>query len=200
MKRLLGTISVLVLLSLNGCASTMSRGVLDNVDRSVDITDVQANPTAHAGRKIVWGGLILNATVLESSTEIEVLETPLGYDDVPESGSSKGRFIIESKGFLDPNVFKANFGITVVGTVSRTKTGKIGMMDYLYPVVTPLEMKIFDTSKPPMPPYPYPSPWRNPYYPWYGPYDPFYEPYYSPFYDPFYGPYRPHRFSYPPPP
>lgn len=193
MKHIIVSLSALIVFGLAGCASTMSKNALVNVDRSVDITVVQANPTAFTGRKVVWGGVILSVNVLESSTEIEVLETRLGYDDVPEEGTSRGRFIIESIGFLDPNIFKTGLGITVAGHIKGAVTAKIGKMDYHYPVVTPLEIKTFDMSKPLLaPPYPYRSPWYDPYNPWHRPYDPlyapYYGPYYSPYYDPFYGP------------
>jgi len=192
MKQFLSVISVLAALSLAGCGSVISKGALVGVDRSADITGVQANPEAFTGRKVVWGGVILSTENLESTTEIECLETPLTYDDMPNEGASRGRFIIESKGFLDPNVFKPGLGITVAGTVTGAKTGKIGRMDYLYPVVTPLEIKTFDLTKQAQPPYPYPRPWiYDPFNPWRSPYDPFY--------DPFYDPYYPYRYYNPPP-
>ncbi|MBI5562312.1 MAG: Slp/YeaY family lipoprotein [Deltaproteobacteria bacterium] len=193
MRKTSQIIAVCVLFGLSGCASVISKGALVGVDRSVELPMAQANPALYAGRKIVWAGVIISTDNLEATSEIEVLEAPLGYDDGPEQGASKGRFLVESKGFLDPNVYKPGKGITVAGAIAGAKTRKIGKMDYLYPVVTPVEIKLFDMTKTETQPYPYPQPWMyDPFYtgpwgyPWGRPYDPFYDPYY---------PYR-----YPPPP
>lgn len=133
--------------ALAGCGSVMSEGALKKVDRGLTLDIVRAKPDAYAGRNVLWGGIILVSENMEDSTEIEVLETELFSDDTPQSESqslSKGRFIIKAEKFLDTAVFKPAKRVTVAGVVKGARTGKIGKMDYTYPVVTPMELKLFD--------------------------------------------------------
>lgn len=170
-----------------GC-SIISKDVLKEVDRSATLILAQANPPAFTGKKILWGGVILKTDNLENTTEIEVLESELSYGDTSEDGRSRGRFIIEAKGFLDPNVYKPSKRITVAGAIKGASTRKIGKMDYAYPVIAPIEMKVYEYV--PQPDYPLPW-WYDPYYP--GPYYPYgpYGPYPGPY------PYNPYRYQYP---
>ncbi|MBI5343820.1 MAG: Slp family lipoprotein, partial [Deltaproteobacteria bacterium] len=88
---------------------------------------------------------------------------------------STGRFIIEAQRFLDTAVYKEGKRITVAGIVKETRVKKIGKMDYSYPVIRPLEIKLSEPSPPPgayndiSPMF---RPWGPyyPYYPW--PYPP----------------------------
>lgn len=175
-------ISALSLLA--GC-SVISKDVLKDIDRSATLDLVQAKPDAFTGRKVIWGGTILKTDNLENTTEIEVLESKLTYDDTSENGRSRGRFIIEATGFLDPNVYKPSKRITVAGAVKGASARKIGKMDYTYPVVIPVEMKVYEY----VPQQDYPPPW------WYDPY--YHGPYYP--YGPYPGqyPYNPYRYQYP---
>ena len=151
---------------LTGCGSVISKAVLKETDRSIVLEMVQGNPELYRGRKVLWGGVIIRSENLESSTEIEVLETGLSWNDMPSENESRGRFLIEAMRYLDTALFKEGRMITVAGTVKGVETRKIGKMDYPYPVITPVEIRLFD---PPfnaeyreMPP-PW---WYNPYWPY----------------------------------
>jgi len=171
-----------------GC-SVVPKSILKEVNRDITLDQVQSNPAQYTGQKVLWGGIILNSENLENLTQIEVLETELAYDERPEDGSSRGRFLIQSPGYLDTNIYTKNKRITVAGTVKGVETGKIGKMDYRYPVIEPIDMRTFE----PMTERDY----DYPYYPYmYGPYYP-YSPLYP--YGPFspYGPYRQPFFPYP---
>ena len=167
---------------LAGC-SVLPRSVLKDVDRDVTLDAVQTNPARFIGTKVVWGGIILNSENLEEVTEIEVLETELSFDERPKNGSSRGRFIIQSPGYLDTNIYSKSKKITVAGTVKGVERRKIGKMGYPYPIITPIEIRAFE----PLPEY-----YRDPYS--YGPYGGLYGPYgpypYGPTYP--YGPYSPY--------
>ena len=187
MKNLTLVTAMLTLLLSYGCGSVLTKEVVKDIDRNISIENVQADPGRYIGQKVVWGGIILATSNLEATTEVEVLESALSFDDRPENGSSRGRFVIEAKKYLDANVFKEEKRVTVAGVVSRLETRKIGQMDYPFPVITPIEMKLFDKMEP--------LDFAQPYYPYYGPYSPYY-PFnpYGPSYP--YGPY-PQRYPYP---
>jgi len=181
-----------ILIFLSGCASIISSDVLKDVDRSISLQVVQANPDAFKGRKVIWGGIIVKTTNLETVTEIEVLETALAYNDVPTDAKSRGRFLIRVKGYLDAAVYTAGKGVTVAGIIDGVTVRKIGKMDYTYPVITPIELKLSE-------PYREEYYYNEPYY--YGPYyNPYYGPFYGPYYGPYYGLYSPYYYSPPYPP
>ncbi len=167
-------------LVISGCTSIISSNVLKGVDKGITLELVQANPEAFKAKHVLWGGLIIKTTNLERVSEIEVLETPLAYNDVPTEGKSRGRFIVRVNGFIDAAVYKAGEGLTVAGVVAGSSVRKIGKMDYAYPVVTPIELKVVE---------PYSEEDYNNYDSYYyGPnYGPYYGPYYRPYYRPYYG-------------
>ncbi len=167
---------ILAAIALAGC-SVLSKSVMEGADRDITADAVQTNPEAFIGKKVVWGGLVLNSENLEKVTEIEVLETELSFDERPKDGSSRGRFIIQSPGYLDTTIYSKGKKITVAGTVKGVERRKIGKMDYPYPIISPIEVKAFE----PLPEY-----YRDPYY--YGPFSGLYGPY---------GPYYPYGPTYP---
>ncbi len=160
--------------AVSGCGSVISKGLLKEVDRSITIGAVQ--PERYTGRKVVWGGVIIASENLERTTEIEVLETRLSWGDIPadpvENGSG-GRFIIEAAKYLDTAIFAEGKFLTVAGTVKGVTTRKIGMMDYPYPVITPIEIKLLEPPRE--------DDYRDPLW-----YDPFSPPYYYGQYPPWY--------------
>lgn len=158
-----------------GC-SVMPRGALKGVDRDITLDMVQTDPARYAGSKVLWGGIILNSENLEDATEIEILETELAFDERPKDGSTKGRFIVQTPGYLDTTIYSKNKRITVAGTVIGVERRRIGKMDYPYPMISPIDARVFEKM---------PEGYYDPYY--YGPYGP-YSPY-GPYYP--YGPFPP---------
>lgn len=181
MKSLLCYILAVILLA--GC-STLSKEARRGADRKLTIDQVQSSPETYKGRKVIWGGLIIQTENLEEFSQIEVLETELTIEDIPTDGKSRGRFLIRTPRYIDPDIFRKDKRITVVGTIKGTQAGKIGKMNYAYLVIEPLEMKLFEDPR-----YRYrdmPPPW---YFSPYGPYYPYYP-----------WPGYPYRYPYPYPP
>ena len=191
-------VMLIAVATLTGCGSVISKSALMGVDRNATLDMVQREPERFSGANVLWGGVILSTQNLESATEIEVIETNLGYNDLPDfdSSSSRGRFIISADKYLDPKIYKEGKGVTVAGKVQGVTTRKIGKMAYTYPVVRPVEMKLSEEL-----PQDYYAGYPMWGYPYYDPYSPYgaYNPYYpfSPFgptypYGPY--PYRRHPF------
>ena len=168
--------------SLSGCASIISEAGLKGADLNITPVMVQSEPEKFVGRKVVWGGIILGIEHKEKTSIVEVFQTELTSmheptRDVPRHGGA--RFLIESPGFLDDVIFSAKKGITAVGTVIGIRKKKIDEMEYPYPVVSPVEMKLVDLSARDYEVVPPPYPYVHPYsYPYYDPYWPYYWPYY----------------------
>lgn len=170
----------------SGCASVVTKESLERADLSLTPYDVQINASEHIGKNVLWGGLIISVENLKDFTIIEVFQSRLDSSDRPTLSLPKenpARFLIKSPEFLDTLIYTKEMGITVVGTVLGLSTRKIGERDYPYPVITPVEIHLYDVRSayedteplfwpyPPYPLYPYP-------YPYYGrPYGPYW-PYY----------------------
>ncbi len=168
MKKL--SLILFIFLLTAGCSSVLSETALKDVDRSITVPAVQADPESYTGKTVVWGGRIVKAENMKDVTMIEVLESRLSIMDIPSNEKSRGRFLIEAPGYLDTLTYKKDIEITVAGVIKGVEHNAIGKMSYPYPVLSPLEMEISD----PPDTYYYDYPFRNrPYY-----YDPYYEPYY----------------------
>jgi len=177
-----------------GC-SVISRDIRREVDRTVTLPMVQTTPDAFKGKKVVWGGIILSSKNLADKTVIEVLQTPLDISDmVTDKEHSQGRFLVESSVYLDTYLYKAGREIIVAGIIKGITIQKIGELDYAYPVLEPMQMRVFKPQQErryvPLPPWWYYQPY-NPSYPYY-PYSPYYP--YNPYHP--YNPYYPY-YSYP---
>ena len=167
-----------LLLLVTGCASVISEDFLKQTEPGITIPAVQADPGAHIGRKVVWGGLIVSTENLEDKTLIEVFQTRLDFTQSPTRVplANGGRFIVAIEGYADPLVYREKKGITAAGVIAGVETKKIGKMDYSYPVLKPMELRLFDMEE---------AAYREPYY---YPY-PMYQPYYWPYYPWWYRPY-----------
>ncbi|MEK6599380.1 MAG: Slp family lipoprotein [Deltaproteobacteria bacterium] len=170
-------------LFIAGC-SVISKDIRRGADRTITLPMVQANPDAFKGKTVIWGGIIISSKNLADKTVIEALQTPLDISDrVTDKELSQGRFLTESSSYLDIFLYKEGKEIIVAGIIKGISSQKIGERDYAYPVLEPLQMRVFE----PQPEIRYmPSPWwpyqlYNPYYPFY----PYYQyPYYYPYYPP----------------
>ena len=185
-----------------GCASVVSKELLRGVDRTLSPATLQAasDASGYKGRRVVWGGVILGLEHTKTSTVVEVFSTTLDSTLRPTGRVSEsfggGRFLVESSGFLDEVIYSKGSGITVVGIVEGIRKKKIDEMEYPYPVLSPIEIHIFDMTVREYPdPYMSPYMWGPPYYP-YGAYGGYYGgPYYWPYnsgYWPGYGHYYPY--------
>ena len=159
-------------LSPSGCVSPFGKEVRKQVNKKVPVAQVLADPNNYKGRVIMIGGRIVETVPKGETTEMIVLQLPLGTDYSPaRRDESSGRFILIAKGFLDPAVYSRGREITAVAEVVGLETRNIGEKPYGYAVLKALQIKLWPRS------------WA--YYPpayW----DPFWGPYFGPS---FWGPY-----------
>jgi outer membrane lipoprotein len=130
-----GLLVLLPALLLGACAAGPTfdtRGV----DPVLTPKSAAANPRAATGRDIQWGGTILATTNLKDQTLVEVLAYPLDSNAKPRTSQDPlGRFVLEQASFLEPATYAKGRLITVVGTVTGTRTGWIDETAYTHPVV-----------------------------------------------------------------
>ena len=91
----------LFLFVISGCAYPISKELRQEASKEPTFPMVLQNPTAYSGSIVIWGGKIIEAHNVTGGSEIIVLETPLDYQEMPESEKySQGRFIAKAQHFL----------------------------------------------------------------------------------------------------
>ena len=174
-------ILIVLLLLLVGCAHPISKGFRDQVDPALSFSQILQSPNNFVGKKVILGGTIVQTRNLKNVTEIEVVEKDLDCFGYPsDSDESRGRFLFRKQGYLEAEIFAKDRIVTGGGTVVGTKSGKIGEVEYEFPVIEVEELKLWDAPGYRYPPYGY-----GPYMPGWGIYS--YYPYYL------YNPYYPNR-------
>jgi len=160
-----------LLLIAGACMHPISKQLRQEARKdNLPFATVFADPAAHKGRIVLWGGKIIEVTNTNDGTEIIVLETPLDFLGVPESAqSSRGRFIARIPKFLDPAIYSADRDITLAGEVVGVEEKELGKTKYKYPVVLTRELYLWERSYTQNSDYWY-GPYWGPYYYGSGPY------------------------------
>jgi len=142
MNRVAMTVSMLIAAALlGGCATPYDIG---NADPRITPTEAARDVAGMLNHTVAWGGLIANAKNLKDKTELEVVAYPLDSQNAPDSNAKPtGRFIVVQSGYLETADFAPGRLITVVGTVTETRTGTVGEAKYVYPVVVASKLQLW---------------------------------------------------------
>ncbi len=153
---------------LSGCASTaISRSFQETVNPAVTFESLLVRPDAYRGQRVVLGGYVLDVTNMPDRSAITVLQTPLdSFLEPEEREESRGRFIIESNRFIDPEVYTKGRRVTVGGTVIGSRTQKMGETEYTYtyPVVEAQELHLWQRYRADRRLSPFHDPWYHGYW------------------------------------
>jgi outer membrane lipoprotein len=129
---------------VTGCATGISQQSLSKVTYAGTFSDLQKTPDAYKGEVLILGGKILETNISSTLSELTVLQLALGNNDRPVNlDQSDGRFLVQSKQFLDPEIYQKGMLLTVVGILKGSKVQAIGGFDYVYPLVEPIEIKLW---------------------------------------------------------
>jgi outer membrane lipoprotein len=130
-----------------GCTHVISQTVRQQAQPPVSFSELRANPEGLKGRTVILGGEILHTSNLREGTRIEILQRPLSATEMPKlTDTTGGRFMAFCKEYLDPAVYAERRRITVGGQVLGSHTGKVGEVDYAYPVISCEETHLFPTA------------------------------------------------------
>lgn len=128
--------------ALLACTGGISGQVRGMVTYAGPFLELQQRPEGHVGQIAHLGGKIIAAASDGRVSEVSVLQLPLDWQGRPVDGSrSEGRFILRSRDFLDPEVFKAGRLVSVVGQVMGSEVRPVGGFNYRYPVLLPIEVR-----------------------------------------------------------
>ncbi|HYA37380.1 MAG TPA: Slp family lipoprotein [Candidatus Methylomirabilis sp.] len=146
MNRLAMMVSALIAAALlGGCVTPYDIG---NADPRVTPTEAAKNLPGMLNHTVAWGGLIAAAKNLQDKTELEVVAYPLDSANAPDnSAPPTGRFIVVKSGYLETADFAPGRLITVVGTVTETRTGTVGEAKFVYPVVVASKLQLWPQPK-----------------------------------------------------
>lgn len=168
-------ITLVMLLSVLGCAPVISGTLRDQVDKNLTFGEVFKDPEAHKGSVVVWAGVVIEAKNTQEGTLIQILQRPADFFGAPgQTDRTGGRFLALYPSYLDVAVYSKGREVTVGGVIEGKRVMPLGEIRYAYPLVLVKEIYLWpDTSKERLAPYPYPG------YPWW--YDPFWGPWYTPY-------------------
>ncbi len=141
MKKILVLWAVMILAV--SCAP-FSKNIMDQVDPTLTFDDVLKNPSAFQGKTVIWGGVIVETINRPNETVIKVRQTDLDIEKRPMNvDRSRGRFLIQYNGFLDPAIYAPGRQITVIGEVRGKIVQKIRDLDYSYPLIESRESQLW---------------------------------------------------------
>jgi len=129
----------ITILLLAGCASGPDYPSLEN-----QLTPKAAVANSANEQSVIWGGVIINATNLVTTTRLEILAYPLDKKHHPKtSENAEGRFFVEKEGYLETADYAASRHITIHGQIISIEKGKVGEADYDFPLVKATEIYLW---------------------------------------------------------
>ena len=136
--------ALIVAALFTGCAPAALREVSKEVTPGITVVQVALDPAPFIGKKVLWGGIIVSSENLAKETKLDIVEVPLTSIMKPGNPDlSRGRFIVEHEGFLDSAIYAKGREITVAGEIVGTRKGKIGEMDYTFPVLKGIKLHLW---------------------------------------------------------
>jgi len=160
--------TVVVLMVLGSGCSGISREWRHRAEPRLSFETIHDEPWNHLGRVVIFGGYILETEVLADKTRIRVLQAPLDLEDAPGSRDrSQGRFLVESPGFFDPEIYRKDRKITVAGALAGEFKEQVGGKEVRYPMVHSGQIILWPDREPLWGPYRH-APF-SPYGYWYYP-------------------------------
>lgn len=135
-----------VTLLLSACASAPE---FDARNTEPALTPTQAVNAVERlkGKKVVWGGAIINSTNLKSETRLEVLAYPLDNDHYPQTNKTAyGRFLLIKEGYLETVDYAPGRLITVSGTLDGIRKSKLDESEYTYPLLRAEKVHLWSKS------------------------------------------------------
>jgi len=143
-KLILGICLVMLVV---GCATGISQQSRSQVTFTGTFSELLKTPDTNIDEVVILGGKILETQASQTSSELTVLQLPLGSRSRPVNlDQSKGRFLVRSDQFLDPAIYQKGRLLTVVGILKSSKVRAIGGFEYVYPLLEAIEIKLWPTE------------------------------------------------------
>jgi outer membrane lipoprotein len=146
---------------LSSCAHVISKDLRANVDPHLTFIQVYQNPNIYKGKLVVWDGEIIETVIQkDGTTEIEVLQRPLGWKGEAKGIlAPEGRFLIRIDKYLDPYVYRKARKITVAAEILGEKIKSLYEKEYRYPLLSSKQIYLWEEYYCHRYPYYYYDPW-----------------------------------------
>jgi len=162
----IGFVVALFMVAFVSCAVMPKELREERGKREITLKMVRKSLEIYRGSKVMWGGRIIRCENKKEGTLFEVLQLPLGVEGRPKDvDESQGRFLALYDGFLDCVIYCPGREITLVGEVRGLQRGKLGEMEYVYPVVRAKKIHLWKRRKEEVEVYHYHY-WPPCLYPW----------------------------------
>jgi len=140
MVRTVRHVTVLTLIAAGvtffGCAPAFPREALDRVNRRISFRELLSDPDKFKGSWIMIAGNIVSLKNVPAGTIIEILQKPMDDDGKPlDTDTSEGRFIVQTKQFLDAAIYLQGRPLTVIGEIIGKKFMPLDEILYQYPLL-----------------------------------------------------------------
>ncbi len=139
---------ILLLVMAVGCARhTISQSLREQAEPTVSFAELQANPNVYIDEIVIFGGTIVKTLPKSHSTLVTVAQHPIDrYGRPLPTDQTAGRFMASCEAYLDPVVYAPGRQLTVAGRVLGSRPGKVGERDYVYPLISCMEMGLWPAA------------------------------------------------------
>ncbi len=136
MMRALGPTLFAIMLTACAVTSPFGSAQLSGADKTLSYQQAVTDSESLRGRRIVWGGSIIETRNLSQHTEVVVLAYPLGAQAQPLiSKSALGRFVLIWPGYLEPADYASGRWLSVIGDLDGLRDEPLGESRHTYPVI-----------------------------------------------------------------
>jgi len=143
-KQTMHILGIFLVMLVVGCATGISQQSRSKVTYIGTFSELQKTPDAYVSEVVMLGGKILEIKVSSTSSELTVLQLVLGRSGRPANlDQSEGRFLVRSEQFLDPATYQKGMLLTVAGILKGSEIRAIDSLDYVYPIVEAIEIKLW---------------------------------------------------------
>ncbi len=136
------------LLCLAACAASRPFGE-GAAAKAGDLRPIEAleHPEA-TGRRVIWGGQIVEVVNHAGDTELNILSYPLDHRFRPEIDRPPGiRFVAVYAAFLDPALFAAGRFVSLVGMVGGERVIAVGSERHVAPLLAAEGIELWEESR-----------------------------------------------------
>ncbi len=141
---------LLTVAGMTGCTPAFPREALEKVDRTITFKELQKDPEKFLGSWVMAAGVIIVTRTTKDGSFIEVLQKPMDRDGRPlDTDATDGRFIVQTKEFLDEAVYHPGRLVTAIGEVAGKKIMPIDEIMYQYPLLTAESLHLWRPSSGP---------------------------------------------------
>ena len=135
--------------------SSLPKTIQDPPNADLQLVQVLGQIDDYVNRAVRWGGKIITVNNDDQQSLIQVVQFPLnGFGEPIVGKTSQGRFLIQSKQFLDPEIFKPGRLATFSGIIHAQQQKIVDKKTLYLPVIQLHEMHLWSEQKQ----------YRQPYY------------------------------------